>query len=207
MRIGRTLPPAAAPIGWKNLLSGISALFKGEPELNRFSGELKDFFGMPHCFLVSSGKTALTLILHALKEQHPDRDEVIRVRTLSEQCAGPFCFKIDWVGDILEPKNGYLIVKTIPELSSFESGTAIWELRAQGERTWVLHESSLKPNFFIPPVIGAHIMQKQMEDDTLDIFKRIGCYANLMFEMDMVNEPELINNVLKGGKDCINPQG
>jgi hypothetical protein len=136
-----------------------------------------------------------------------DRDEVIRVRTLSEQCAGPFCFKIDWVGDILEPKNGYLIVKTIPELSSFESGTAIWELRAQGERTWVLHESSLKPNFFIPPVIGAHIMQKQMENDTLDIFKRIGCYAKLMFEMDMVNEPELINNVLKGGKDCINPQG
>jgi hypothetical protein len=136
-----------------------------------------------------------------------DRDEVVRVRTLSEQCVGPFCFKIGWVGDILEPKDGHLIVKTIPQLSSFESGTAIWELRAQGERTWVLHESSLKPKFFIPPVIGAHIMKKQMEDDTLDIFKRIECYANLMFEMDMGNEPEPINNVLKGGKDCINSQG
>ena len=77
MRIGRTLPPAAAPIGWKSLLSGISALFKGESELNRFSGELKNYFDKPHCFLVSSGKAALTLILQALRELHPDRDEVI----------------------------------------------------------------------------------------------------------------------------------
>lgn len=77
MRIGRTLPPAAAPIGWKSLFSGISAVFSGESELNRFLNELKGYFGKKHCFLVSSGKAALTLILSALKEQYPERDEVI----------------------------------------------------------------------------------------------------------------------------------
>ena len=136
-----------------------------------------------------------------------DSDEVVRVRNLSEHWVGPFCFKIDWVGDIVEPKHGHLTVKTIPELSSFESGFAVWELRPQGERTWVLHESSLKPDFFIPPLIGAHIMKKQMEDDILDTFKRIECYAKVMFELDMENEPGLMSNVLKEGKDCINPQG
>lgn len=77
MRIGRTLPPAAAPIGWKSLFSGISAVFSGESERNRFEDELKEYFGKSHCFLVSSGKAALTLILRALKEQHPERDEVL----------------------------------------------------------------------------------------------------------------------------------
>ena len=32
---------------------------------------------MKHCFLVSSGKAALTLILQALKELHPERNEVL----------------------------------------------------------------------------------------------------------------------------------
>ena len=77
MRIGRTLPPAAAPIGWKSLFSATSAIFSGELEVNRFSDELKEYFDKKHCFLVSSGKAALTLILNALKEQYPERDEVI----------------------------------------------------------------------------------------------------------------------------------
>ena len=136
-----------------------------------------------------------------------DRDEVVRVRNLSEHWVGPFCFKIDWVGDIVEPRHGHLKVSTIPEFSSFESGTAVWELRSQGERTWVLHESSLKPDFFIPPVIGDHFMKKQMKKDTLDTFNRIECYAKVMFDMDMENEPDHMNNVLKEGKDCKNTQG
>jgi len=39
--------------------------------------ELKEHFGVEHCFLVSSGKAAFTLILRALKELSPDRDEVL----------------------------------------------------------------------------------------------------------------------------------
>ena len=29
------------------------------------------------------------------------RDDVVRVRNLSEQCVGPFCFDIAWTGDIV----------------------------------------------------------------------------------------------------------
>ena len=133
-------------------------------------------------------------------------DDVTRVRNLSEHWVGPFRFKVDWVGEIEEPRYGHLIIHTIPELSSFESGSAVWELRSQGERTWVLHESSLKPDFFVPPVVGNHIMKKQMKEDTLDTFTRIECYAKVMFDLDMENEPELMNNVLQQGKECINTQ-
>ncbi len=77
MRIGRTLPPAAAPIGMREIVSGIRGVVHGENELDRFRLELTEYFGVKHCFLVSSGKAALTLILRALKELSPDRDEVL----------------------------------------------------------------------------------------------------------------------------------
>jgi perosamine synthetase len=77
MRIGRTLPPAASPIGWKSLACGLLGLLRGEKAVAQFANELKTYFGKRHCFLVSSGKAALTLILRALKERYPGRTEVI----------------------------------------------------------------------------------------------------------------------------------
>jgi perosamine synthetase len=77
MRIGRTLPPAAAPIGMGSLVSGFAGMLGGRRELDRFERELKEHFGVKHCFLVSSGQAAFTLILRAIKERSPGRDEVL----------------------------------------------------------------------------------------------------------------------------------
>lgn len=77
MRIGRTLPPAATPIAFGEIVSGICGIFRGQRELDRFELELKEHYGVEHCFFVSSGKAALTLILLALHELSPDRDEVV----------------------------------------------------------------------------------------------------------------------------------
>ena len=77
MRIGRTLPPAAAPIGMGSLVSGFAGMLGGRRELDRFERELKEHFGVKHCFLVSSGQAAFTLILRVLKELSPGRDEVL----------------------------------------------------------------------------------------------------------------------------------
>ncbi|ACM21317.1 aminotransferase, AHBA_syn family [Geotalea daltonii FRC-32] len=77
MRIGRSIPPAAAPISLVDILNGIRGLFNGQREIERFRDELKQYFGVKHCFLVSSGKAALTVILQALKELSPGREEVV----------------------------------------------------------------------------------------------------------------------------------
>jgi len=134
-----------------------------------------------------------------------DRTDVVRVRNHSDHWVGPFRFEIDWVGDFVETKHGHIKVKTIPEFSSFESGSAIWEIRPQGEHTWVLHESSLKPKFFIPPIIGTYIVKKHMADESVTTFNRIECQAMIVLEMDMENEPELLETLLKEGKDCMIP--
>jgi perosamine synthetase len=77
MRIGRTLPPAATPIYPKDILSGLKGIIRGSKEINRFESELKEYYNVKHCFLVSSGKAALTIILKALHELHPERNEVL----------------------------------------------------------------------------------------------------------------------------------
>jgi dTDP-4-amino-4,6-dideoxygalactose transaminase len=77
MRIGRTLPPAAAPLNFTDILSGVAGFFGGAKTVKRFEDELKGFYRVRHCFAVSSGKAALVLILQALKELSPERDEVL----------------------------------------------------------------------------------------------------------------------------------
>jgi len=77
MRIGRSLPPAAAPIGLRELAAGFGGMLQGQKALDRFQSELKTYFGVRHCFLVNSGKAAFTLVLLALKELFPGREEVI----------------------------------------------------------------------------------------------------------------------------------
>lgn len=77
MRIGRMIPPAAAPIYMREVISGIKGILHGKEEVERFRIELRKYFDVKHCFLVSSGKAALSLVLRALHDLHPDRDEVI----------------------------------------------------------------------------------------------------------------------------------
>lgn len=77
MRIGRTLPPAAAPIYLNDIFSGLKGLIRGPKEIDRFESELKAYFNVKHCFVLSSGKAALTIILKALHALHPDRDQVL----------------------------------------------------------------------------------------------------------------------------------
>ncbi|MCK9502490.1 MAG: DegT/DnrJ/EryC1/StrS family aminotransferase [Lascolabacillus sp.] len=76
MRIGRTLAPAAVPIPLSDLAASIGRC-TDKKQIARFSYELKEFFGVQHCFLVSSGKAALFLILKALKAVHPEKNEVL----------------------------------------------------------------------------------------------------------------------------------
>ena len=77
MRIGRTLPPAATPLGFKEILNGLCAALRGERAVAQFTEELRGYYGVRHCFPVSSGKGALCLILRALKRLAPERDEVL----------------------------------------------------------------------------------------------------------------------------------
>jgi len=48
----------------------------------------------------------------------------------------------------------------------------------------VLYKSSLKPAFFVPPVIGGIIIKNRIKEETLDTFRRIERQAMIMFNLD-----------------------
>lgn len=125
------------------------------------------------------------------------RDEVVRVRDHSKQCVGPFCFDITWTGDVVATSDGDLQINTVPELSSFVSGSAIWHIRSQGGLTRVIYESSQKPAFFIPPVIGGMLIKKHIKDDILDTFKRIESQAMIMQDLDKKQHANALKKLSK----------
>ena len=81
MRIGRTLPPAAAPIDWRDLVQALGALPAWGRTIAAREAEIRREFGVDHVFLVSSGSAALALSLIALKSLARKRDVVIPAYT------------------------------------------------------------------------------------------------------------------------------
>jgi len=69
----KLIPPAGTKIRFKEIFS---SLFSEDRADERFKQELCNYFKVKDCFLISSGRAALTLILKVLKKMR-DRDEVI----------------------------------------------------------------------------------------------------------------------------------
>src|SRR5438045_8484293 len=77
MRIGRTVPPAAAPLGWADLWHGVGGALGPAAAIRALEADLRSEFGVRDLFTVSSGTAALTLALVALRSLSPRRDVVL----------------------------------------------------------------------------------------------------------------------------------
>ena len=77
MRIGRTVPPAAAPLGWNDIGHGIRAALRPDAAIRALEDDFRRAFGVRGVFTVSSGTAALTLALKALGSGSPRRDVVM----------------------------------------------------------------------------------------------------------------------------------
>ena len=81
MKVRRTLPPAAAEVTAGALLRAAAGIVVGKRYMRRVESQLKQYFGVRYVFLTSSGKSALTLILRALKNLANKRQVVIPAYT------------------------------------------------------------------------------------------------------------------------------
>lgn len=81
MNIQRTIPPAAAPIDFKNIFHGLTGIFNGKRHIEKLKEDVKKYFDIKHVFLISSGKAAITLILLALKSLSSKKQVLIPAYT------------------------------------------------------------------------------------------------------------------------------
>lgn len=77
MWIQRTLSPTAAPLSWREIMEGLHGWFSEARAEEKLKKELCDYFDVPNCWLVSSGKAALTLILKAIHSLSPEKRSVL----------------------------------------------------------------------------------------------------------------------------------
>ena len=70
------LPPAAAPLPWRQLWSAAAGAFAPARALRSRQNEIRQTFAVSHVFLVSSGSAAIALTLRALKA-HSSRTRVV----------------------------------------------------------------------------------------------------------------------------------
>lgn len=77
MRIGKTLPPASAPVSLSDIINGFLGIVKPDKYIFSLQKSICSAFNKKHAFLFSSGKAALTISLRALHKQHSDRNIVV----------------------------------------------------------------------------------------------------------------------------------
>jgi perosamine synthetase len=81
MRVGRTVPPAAAPLALTDLWYGVAGALRPVRAVQALEDGIRREFHVRHVFTVSSGKAALALTLLALKAGSSRRDVVIPAYT------------------------------------------------------------------------------------------------------------------------------
>ena len=81
MRIGRTLPPAAAPLRCRDLCHGVLGILTPDDSIRALEDSVRQYFKSRHVFLVSSGKAALTMTLMGLKAASSRTEVVIPAYT------------------------------------------------------------------------------------------------------------------------------
>lgn len=128
---------------------------------------------------------------------------VTRVRNVIQHCFLVFCTEVELVEDVAEVDHGLLVALTVPEASSFGPGIAMWHIHPFGKgRTRVQYRASIKPDFFIPPVIGSLVIKSNIQRELTTSFKRIECLAKIMSTNDTADTPVVTATRPHDAKDC-----
>jgi hypothetical protein len=117
-----------------------------------------------------------------------DEPGTARVRTRVLGCAGYFCQELERVEKVRELPSGDLIADVVPEKSDFRSGRTVWHIDALGERTRIVYDSKLEPDFFIPPVIGKFMAKKSIHTEITTSFQNLEKIANVLAERDWITD-------------------
>ena len=114
---------------------------------------------------------------------------IVRVRTRILDCILIFCMELDRVQDIGEVPPHHLHTVIVPSMSNFRSGKADWRIEDMGERSQLIYEAQMAPNFTVIPIIGPYLVKRKLREEMASSLLRIECIARIEEKLDW--NPEL----------------
>lgn len=103
----------------------------------------------------------------------PAADGSPRVYTRLRGCVLLFCRTLERVERLtLEPDRA-IVAYAEPEASDVRSGHSQWRLRADGDATVVEFDTTMEPDFWVPPLIGPAVIKRRLARDGERAVQRI----------------------------------
>ena len=91
-----------------------------------------------------------------------------RVHTVIEACILFFCKRVVQLQDIVQQGNRRVEAHILPRESDFRRGVALWELSGDGAVTEIHFSAELEPAFWVPPLIGPWLFERQILSELLE---------------------------------------
>ena len=93
---------------------------------------------------------------------------VVEVYTELKGCVALFCRTIHRTERIRATPDG-LLAQDVPGRGDFESGVTRWSFSADGERTRLVYETTLRPAFWVPPLLGPMVLANTTRRTTIEM--------------------------------------
>ena len=90
-------------------------------------------------------------------------DGRFRVTTHISDCIALFCRSLTLVELVSVRADGSIAAEIDPSGSDFRSGSSEWNFESVGAGTRVTYRSAVRPDFWMPPLVGRHAMRKALE--------------------------------------------
>lgn len=127
-----------------------------------------------------------------------------KVKTKLLFCNSVFCRIVERVDIVRTLPSGNLQAEIIPELSDFQSGLAEWKIIPMGDRSELVYEANIEPDFYIPPFVGTFVVKNSLEDEFITTFDRVEIIASFNAKRDLNEEYSLGKVVLDKTKQPCN---
>lgn len=92
---------------------------------------------------------------HAVAEGHNRSLVTTRLR----DCVAMFCRTVTLAERVEVLADGTIRSEIVPEVGDFTAGHAAWTFEAEGQQTRVTYRSNVKPDFWLPPLLGKRAMR------------------------------------------------
>lgn len=128
---------------------------------------LADYTRLPQ---INSGITAVRLLDHS-----PSGEQRMAVEATS--CVALFCRTYRWVQAVAQLSDGSIQAVIEPQHSDFRQGLTRYRFLPHDHCTRLVFEARLEPVFWLPPFLGAWLIERKLAAEALETAHNIESYA------------------------------